>query len=135
MNKLRSKLQNFMEGRYGIDEMGSFLLFLSLGMMLVSCFSSIFILYLITVLFLVCGYFRIFSRHQTKRWKENQKFLKVKKRFLGFFRKKIQPFRDKEHCYFQCPNCHCKKLLRVPKGKGNISIHCPQCHMDFVKRT
>ena len=28
-----------------------------------------------------------------------------------------------------------KKMLRVPKGKGRISIHCPQCGTDFIENT
>lgn len=133
MNKLRDKFQNFMEGRYGIDELGRFSMFLSLGLIVVSFFVATLILSTLAVLLLVWGYFRMLSRNQTKRWEENQKFLEVKERFFGFFRGKSRAYKDKDHCYFKCPNC--KKLLRVPKGKGNISIHCPQCHTDFVKRT
>ena len=133
MNKLRDKFQNFMEGRYGMDALGRFAMFLSLGLIVVSFFVATLILSTLAVLLLVWGYFRMLSRNQTKRWEENQMFPEVKERFFGFFRGKLRDFKAKAHCYFKRP--HCKKLLGVPKGKGNISIHCPQCHTDFVKRT
>ena len=37
------------------------------------------------------------------------------------------------HRYYKCPECG--KKLRVPKGKGKISITCPQCGNKFIKKT
>ena len=34
---------------------------------------------------------------------------------------------------YRCPSCGQK--VRVPRGKGRISIHCPKCQRDFIKRT
>ena len=133
MNKLRDKFQNFMEGRYGVDELGRFLMYLSLGLIIVSFFVARMPLSTAAILLLIWEYIRMLSRNQTKRWSENQKFLDIKERFFGLFSGKSRAHRDKEHCYFRCPTC--KKMLRVPKGKGKISIHCPQCHTEFIKHT
>ena len=35
--------------------------------------------------------------------------------------------------YYKCPKC--KQLVRVPRGKGKISITCPRCKEKFVKKT
>lgn len=40
---------------------------------------------------------------------------------------------DREHKYFRCPNCG--QMLRVPKGKGKISISCRNCGTTFQKKT
>ena len=34
---------------------------------------------------------------------------------------------------FVCPTC--KQKLRVPRGKGKISITCPKCATSFIKKT
>ena len=41
--------------------------------------------------------------------------------------------KDRQHRYFDCPKCH--QMVRVPRGKGKISITCPRCREKFVKKT
>ncbi len=133
MNKLREKLQDFFQGRYGTDELARWTMYLSLALLILSFFVGRGVLSTVALVLLVWTYIRILSRDFARRRMQNEKFLEGKERFLGFFRSKLRAFRDRDHCYFQCP--HCRKNLRVPRGKGNISIHCPRCHRDFVKRT
>ena len=77
----------------------------------------------------------MFSRNIAKRQAENQRFLSwymPQKENISnaFFR-----FKDrKEHKYFKC-KC-CKTYLRVPRGKGKISIQLPKLWvMNCVKKT
>ena len=133
MNKFRDKLQNFMDGRYGVDELGRFTMFAALAAIIISFFVAGLILSTVAILLLVWSYFRMLSRNHAKRWAENEKFLEIKNKIFGFFRGLFRPLTDRDHRYFKCPNC--KKQLRVPKGKGNISIHCPRCHTDFIRHT
>ena len=39
----------------------------------------------------------------------------------------------KTHKIFKCPNCSQK--IRVPKHRGRICIKCPQCRIEFVRKT
>ena len=47
------------------------------------------------------------------------------------FRRTIR--RDKEHRYFKCPNCG--QYLRVPRGKGKITVNCRNCGASFEERS
>ena len=119
-----------MQGRYGMDQLGRFLLFAALALIILSFFFGGMILDTIALALLVWGYIRMFSRNHTKRWEENEKFLSLKDRILG---RGGRSRKDSTHCYFQFPACGQK--VRVPRGKGKISIHCPRCHTEFIRRT
>jgi predicted phosphohydrolase len=45
----------------------------------------------------------------------------------------LEQLKDRDHRYFDCPRC--RQRVRVPRGKGKISISCPKCHEKFVKKT
>ena len=84
-------------------------------------------------LLLICNLFRTYSRNIYKRREENEKYLKmiqpIKKRF-NVIKKNHQ---DKEHKYYLCPSC--KQIVRVPKGRGKITITCPTCKNRFDKKS
>ena len=41
--------------------------------------------------------------------------------------------KDRQHRYFACPKC--RQTVRVPRGKGKISITCPKCREKFIRKT
>lgn len=116
-----------------MDNLGRFMTYTSLIVLLLSMFLRLRGIDLIALILLGYSYFRMFSRNVQARYLENQKYLEWKRKFLGFFRNIGRRFKDKDHKYFSCPNCG--QSVRVPKGKGNISIKCPKCGRDFIKRT
>ena len=65
---------------------------------------------------------RSLSRNTYRRYQENRRFLQA-----------INRVKDRQNCYFDCPKC--RQTVRVPRGKGKISITCPRCHEKFVKKT
>lgn len=131
---MKQKLQQFMMGRYGVDQLSRVLLFLSLGILVVSMLTRWSLLYLLALLLLGYVYFRMFSRNVQKRYAENQKFLNFRYRLVAKkdAQKKQWAQRD-VYRYFKCPNC--KQKVRVPKGKGRICITCPKCRIEFIKKT
>ncbi len=131
MNKFRDKLESFMQGRYGIDQLGRFMIYGALALLILSFFLRGFFLNTAALVLLILCYIRIFSRNHARRWAENEKFLSLKDRFLGLFGRGRS--KDALYCYFKCPACGQK--VRVPRGKGKVSIHCPRCHTDFIRRT
>jgi len=125
--------RRFMNGRYGADQLGRFLSFVALILLVINLFVRNYILLIIAGVIIGYNFYRMFSRDVSRRSEENGKFLTFVYNLKRKFTSAKNQAADKDHCIFKCPRC--KKKLRVPKGKGTISIHCPQCGMDFIKRT
>ena len=131
---MRNKFQQFMNGRYGVDGLGKATLVIALIFLVLNMFIPKAQFYLMALVFLVISYFRMFSRNINKRYAENQwfesKFARIRQMFSKS--KNYSEIR-KTNRIFVCPNC--KQKVKVPKGKGRISIHCPKCGTDFIKRS
>ena len=122
-----------MTGRYGHDQLNSALIFLYLALYLISAFTKWTLLYWIGLVALFVTLFRAFSRQIGRRRAENAKFLQLIRpvqRKLKNFRVRVK---DKEHRYFKCPNC--KQQMRVPRGKGRITVHCRSCGATFEEKS
>ena len=139
---MRERISRFMMGRYGVDELGRFMMFVTLAGIVVSLFWSNLILEVVIWVMMIWTYFRMFSRNTAKRYAENLKFTNFKDRLFhrsgrsGQYSQSAQANRvvkDPYHRIYHCPSCNQK--IRVPKGKGKICITCPSCRKEFVKRT
>lgn len=134
MSKFRQKVMQFMQGRYGADQFSKFLIYLSLILLVITLFCRNNFIYYIAVIVLFYSYFRMLSRNISKRYAENQKYLSVRYKVVGKFNWiKLRIKDSKTHRIFKCPSCSQK--IRVPKGKGRISIKCPKCRIEFIKKT
>ena len=123
-----------MYGRYGVDVLSHFLLYVTLACCVLSMFTRNRLIGFVPTVGLIILYFRMFSKNIPKRYEENQKFLAYKNKFLAFFsRKKNIAAQKKDFRIYSCPNCHQK--IRVPKGKGKIQVTCPKCGTQFIKRS
>lgn len=136
---MRKWLAKLMVGRYGVDPLTNFLLIVSMVILLVATLlvrnSAVHsVLFTLAVALLVIGYYRIFSRKTSKRYEENQKYLRLRNRLTGRLRALRDRLRQsRTHRFFKCPKCGV--TVRVPKGKGKIKITCPKCRATFVKNT
>ena len=117
---------NFMSGRYGSDRLN--MVILGLGL-LASILSSLFarsiagtVFWFLSYALMIWAIFRALSRNTYKRYQENRTF-------LLFF----DLLNDRNNRYFDCPKC--RQAVRVPRGKGKISITCPRCKEKFVRKT
>ena len=133
-NELRYRFTKFMQGRYGVDSLsrflsGALLVFIILGMFIRIPFSGP-----ITLAVLVILYWRMFSRNIPKRYEENQKFLRIKDKFLGRFSSFGSNMSQmKDYHIYKCPRCNQK--IRIPRGKGHIMVRCPRCGFEFHKKS
>ena len=133
-NNWKNKMMQFMQGRYGADQMGQMLSAVSMVFLIISLFSRNQVWFLLAVIGIVYNYFRMFSKNISKRYAENQKYLKMT---AGIRRKlaswKSQLAQRKIYHIYRCPGC--KQKIRVPRGRGKIEIRCPKCNTRFVKKS
>ena len=133
-NNWKNKMMQFMQGRYGADQMGQMFSAVSMVFLIISLFSRNQAWFLLAVIGIVYNYFRMFSKNISKRYAENQKYLKMT---AGIRRKlaswKSQLAQRKIYHIYRCPGC--KQKIRVPRGRGKIEIRCPKCNTRFVKKS
>lgn len=130
---VRGFLSRFMAGRYGTDQLNNTLMVTYLALYLISLLSGWDVLYWVALVLLFVTLFRCLSRQVERRRAENAKFLQL----IGPLKRKVKNLRtrvkDKEHRYFKCPNC--KQQMRVPRGKGRITVHCRSCGTTFEEKS
>lgn len=134
MDNLRYKLTKFMQGRYGVDNLSRFLLWILIALIIFTTFVRFPLGRILEVVLLIVLYYRIFSKNISKRYRENEQFLRLQSRFLSFFknfRSNMSQLRD-YHIY-KCP--HCNQRIRIPRGKGHIMVRCPSCGYEFHKKS
>ena len=133
-NRFKDKMARFMYGRYGMDQLSRNLSLICLVLLIVTMFVRNNVIYMIALVGIVYTYFRVFSRNISRRSEENEKYLKFHYKVVGKLNKiKFRITDSKTHRIFRCPSCSQK--IRVPRGKGKISIKCPKCRIEFIKKT
>ena len=125
--KIGDGLRRFMAGRYGSDRLNQCLLGAAFVLILICAIGGrqvqwMSMLSLLAYVPLIWSMFRMYSRNIEARRRENAAFLRFFSRLT-----------DKQYRYFRCPQCG--QQLRVPRGRGKISIACPKCHNQFIKKS
>ena len=127
--RIKDALRRFFSGRYGSDNLNRALLLLSVVLLIVGWVGTgllraewMSLFNLLAYAPLIYCIFRMLSRNFTARHRENAAYLRL-----------TAPIRDRKNRYFKCPDCG--QTVRVPRGKGTISIRCPKCSCRFVKKT
>ena len=133
----RQKLQQFMYGRYGYDQLGQALIVAALVCMVLGLLlpRAVYPLFLtLQYAALIWCLYRVLSRNTTKRYGENAWYLTKRRAVMSWFRSiKDRWQQRKEYKFFRCPSCHA--LLRVPRGKGRLQLTCRKCGNRFERKT
>lgn len=128
------KLRRFMYGRYGNDRLNWVLFAVAL---VVNVFSYVRYLWFLSFVSLaIFGWmlFRGLSRNIPARQRENDALMRFWGKVKTFFNLRRKMWRErKTHKYFRCR--HCGAMLRVPKGRGKVSVGCPRCKGRTDKKT
>ena len=131
---MKERMQRFMAGRYGNDKLNQFIFIVAIISMVLEIITRQSLFYTLTLVLLILAYVRVFSRNINKRYEENMKFLQKKDAILNKFRKqKYYAAQRRNFHIYTCPQC--KQKIRIPKGKGKISITCPKCRTSFIKKS
>ena len=130
---IRNSLQRFMYGRYGNDQLNTALLIAYFVLYILLIFTEFFLFNLLQLGLIAVAAFRLLSRNHSRRRAENAKYLKLVGPFIQWHRLKKTMRNDKEHCYFKCPSC--SQQLRVPRGKGKITVTCRGCGASFQEKS
>ncbi len=134
MENFKNKIARFMYGRYGMDQLSRLIMYITFALLIITLFIHSSILYTVALAGIIYTYYRAFSRNISRRYSENEAYLKFKYKIIGKFNNFKFRMKDrKTQVIFKCPNCSQK--IRVPRGKGNISIKCPKCRIEFTKKT
>jgi phage FluMu protein Com len=150
MARFKEKLYRFMYGRYGTDQLYSFLTVL---FFIVWAFEIIAVMIIpegtlqnivsiiggsLTMLLLIVMIFRSMSRNIYKRRRENEIYLKtsraVKRFFGGNTSRKTKSLNrdDAQYIFRDCTKCG--SVLRLPRRVGRHKTKCPRCsHSFYVK--
>jgi len=131
---MREKFARFMAGRYGNDQLNRAMTIATAVTLLLSIltkgsgFSTL--MWLASIALIVLIYVRMLSKNRYKRIDENNKYLKLTYKLSSYFRiQKERWTQRKDYKFFKCPACG--TTLRVPRGKGKISVVCKKCGNSF----
>ena len=144
MNNFKEKVQrlgynmnrhmaNFMNGRYGPDQLYRFLLLLALILIITGSLTRILPVSIISYAVMLWAVIRLFSKNIIRRRQENDWYLRVTggiRAWIKFTVKRLKEY--KTHRYRKCPHCH--STLRLPAKRGKHTVDCPRCHQEFTVR-
>ncbi len=141
LDNIRYRFSSFMQGRYGMDNFGRFMLVVWLILYVLRMFLKHGggILGFISTLLLAYALVRALSRNIPGRYAENQKYLKQRNKVLDYFKNfsfdkvKRDAQQMKDYHIYKCPKCAQK--IRIPRGKGHIMVKCPKCGFEFHKKS
>lgn len=141
MKNFVATIRNIWKTANGFDSLSRFLLKIGLIVIVLSFPLDKKIVYWIGVAILLFVYIRTFSKDKQKYNQQNSTFMKYKRKVTSFFQGQIdavKKFRNKlqqkkMYRFYKCPNCG--QNIRIPKGKGKVTITCPSCSTKFVKKT
>lgn len=130
---IRNAIHRFMYGRYGNDSLNLFLIVFYLILYLLFALTHFELLYWLSLALVFVTLFRLLSRNIPARQKENSQFMRLAGPVIQWYRLQRTMRRDKDHRYFKCPNCG--QQLRVPRGKGRITVTCRSCGASFQENS
>lgn len=130
----KMELQKFMYGRNGVDQLTVLILSASVVAVFLASIFRLPWLQLVYYVGVIGALYRTFSKSLVRRRQENQIFMQRSQSVRSWFKVQKRIIQErKTHRHFKCPAC--KQRLRVPVGKGKITITCSKCGEKFSHKS
>lgn len=100
---------------------------LSIVLLILNLFVNSDIINTIELVIVIIMLWRSLSKNIYARSKENQKYLKIKKKLVKPFSNLKRNINDKEHIYKKCKYCKTTLKLPLPSKRGIKTAKCPKC--------
>lgn len=120
------KIQKFMKGRYGTDDLYKFQFVILIVFLIGNIFINNFIYDVIGLINIWLMLYRVLSKNIYRRCRENEMFLNIKHGLLRPFRNIKRNIKDRKHLYRKC-SCGTTLKVKVPKNRGIKHAKCPSC--------
>lgn len=126
--------RRFFIGRNGPDQLSMAIMLLAIAASFVQYFVKWNYIWIISMAIFAFAAFRMLSRNIQQRRKENFAFMNmVNKVKTWYYKSKAKSDQRKLYKVFKCQTCGQK--LRVPRGKGKVSIKCSKCGNRMTRVT
>lgn len=122
-----NKLQKFMYGRYGVDNLYRFFFGCCIFLFILNIFIHSKIVDILEIFIVIIMLYRFFSKNIYARKKENKLFLKIKNKISRPFQNIKRNIKDKDHVYKRCRKCKKTLKLPLPSKMGIKHAKCPHC--------
>lgn len=134
LEKIRYAIARFMQGRYGADALGRFLVWAALIVYVLALFIPYgVVLSWLGLALLIYALVRMFSRNAARRSAENAWYLKKTASVRTAFSQARVRFKNrKEFKYLRCPKC--RAWLKIRRGAGEGTLTCGKCKHSFKVR-
>jgi hypothetical protein len=133
LNDLSARLNRWMSGRNGTDQLGIFTLIFGLILSMLGSILNLGIISFLGLVLYVITLFRMFSRNLQGRRKENDLYLKYTGNLTTKSRQFFRRMKNrKEYRYFRCPQC--RQLIRMKRGTGEKQVTCAKCGHQFQQK-
>lgn len=131
---MKDKIRKFFVGRYGQDQLGTFLVALAVISMVLRIITKANFYNVITLALLIYANYRVLSKNVYARSSENMLYLNYKNKITKSVSwAYLSIFGKDGYKYIKCKSCG--QELKVPKKKGKIKVSCPKCKTEIVIRT
>ena len=135
-SRFRQKAMQFMQGRYGVDQLSNFLIGVAVFFALLVMVIRSPAISIVCWALIIIGYVGIVCKNTSKRYAEIQKFMDktfgIRNAFAKLkYRVKYGKQSAEPYYIYKCRKCGQK--IRIPKGKGKIMVTCPKCKYQFKK--
>ena len=119
--------RNFMQGRYGFDKLGLFIIIASIVLSMLSRLFWLPLLNWMAIILDIVFIYRFLSKKEFARQRENRIFLEKFEQAKEFIH------RDrKNYNYYRCPVCKTKSVTPKNQTFGYTSkVICPKCKNEF----